>query len=491
MRLIEEKKRLSESVLWQLQAEAYCQFGPQAWSMKGVPSYVTSNPYIASSYAYAVVGFLRDCLASSLIDVSEPIYIFDLGAGTGRFGYLFLRKLIELLKVPQLEKIKLRYIMTDIAEKNISFCQEHPYLRSIIDQGILDFAFFQSGQDEPLQLLSNKQSFHIVNPIILLANYFFDTVPQDLFRIRNGQLEEGLISISVEESKELDAIDSNSPLLIPHLHCSYSYRPIDSEKTYYSDSKSFNDLIKFYPQHFDNISFLFPLGALQTIHYFKKLSNGRLCLLAGDQGVCTDKQVKDWGEPKISLHGTFSIPVSYHALAKYFELVGGKGFLTAFPDPHYVVMQGVFGNGQAHFSEAEHAFRDHLDSFEPCDYWRIVNCAEKETADLSLEYMLLLIKLGHWDPMVFYGFFEQIRQKQPKASSDLKGELVEVIGKIWENFFPIASEGGNFVMNLGVLLFELEEFEQAMTFFRRAKRLLGNDPQLLKNIDACRHHMNK
>ena len=76
--VLEKGVRLSKSILWGLQTAAYCQFGPDAWSSKEVPFYITSNPYIARQYAYVVLGYLRDCFAPNAatpIDLSQPIYI--------------------------------------------------------------------------------------------------------------------------------------------------------------------------------------------------------------------------------------------------------------------------------------------------------------------------------------------------------------------------------------------------------------------------------
>src|SRR6202034_2474419 len=105
---------LSCSKLWELQLAAYTQFGPSAWFGKHVPFYVTSNPLIAQQYAQTVIGYLRDCASNaaiSPINVEEPVYIFDLGAGTGRFAYLFLKSLMQMLGNFYGKEIKICYVM--------------------------------------------------------------------------------------------------------------------------------------------------------------------------------------------------------------------------------------------------------------------------------------------------------------------------------------------------------------------------------------------
>lgn len=496
--VLEEYKRMSSSILWKLQTAAYCQFGPQAWSHKGVPFYVTSNPFTVRQYAQIVLGYFRDCIApgsETPLDLSQPVYIVDLGAGTGRFGYLFIKTMTEFLSPLTLCDIKICYIMTDISEKNLTFLQEHPYLQLYIKEGLLDFAFYRHDQKEPLQLLKSKKVLsqeHLVNPLVLIGNYFFDTIPQDLFRVRNKQLEEGRISISVPDKKELGELNSNNPNLIPHLICSFDYAPINDPGNYYSDFPALNNLLKLYTQQFENISFLFPSGAFQSIRYFSELSKGRMMLIAGDQGVETEDQIAKCGEPKLSLHGTFSISVNYHSIAKYFISQNGIGLLTTLPDPQFVVIVAVLGGKDgSKFKETILSFQSHINYFGPVNYLNVINYTEREWGNPSLEYLLLLLKLGNWDPMAFNDFFDKIRNHLPKASEETKKQLKEILNNIWMNFYPTTPEEGNFVTNLGVLLYDIGDYNEAMLYFMRAMDLTGsNNPQLMQNMAACYKKLN-
>src|SRR5215831_2375363 len=80
---------LSTSMVWRLQRTFYSDQGVAAWSQSNVPQSVTTSPNIARAYARVALGFLRD-LAPAL-DLSQPVYIVELGAGSGRFAYRFLK----------------------------------------------------------------------------------------------------------------------------------------------------------------------------------------------------------------------------------------------------------------------------------------------------------------------------------------------------------------------------------------------------------------
>lgn len=486
--VLETEKRLSHSLLWNLQNQAYTTFGIKAWSHYGVPSYITSNTYTVRSYVQVVLGFLRDSLPH--LNLEHPIYIFDLGAGTGRFAYLFLKELLRFMSQGSLSPIKICYVMTDIASSNIEFWQQHPYLKPYFDKGILECAFYNYEQHDPIRLIHRNQVLTkkaMANPLILIGNYFFDTIPQDLFRVKNGRLEEGRVTLEVASEKEV--IDPLDPNLINRLNSKYSYHPIEDASSYYSNPH-LNAILEDYRQKFDGCSFLFPIGAYHVLDTFIKLSGSRLMLLAGDQGVCTEAQVRHWGEPRLALHGSFSIAVSYHAIASYFHHLKGHGFLTTLSDPAFVVMAGVLEkNKKIVFAEMAMAFETFIDSFEPSDYWKLVSLTEEQWKDPPLEQILLLLKLGRWDAMSLNAFIPRIRTILPKATTNQKQQLEKIIDQVWDQFYPVTSYEGSFVMNLGIVLSEMMLYSKALTYFDRAIELEGPSSAALSNMATCYKHL--
>lgn len=242
--IIEREQRLSRSLLWKLQETAYQQFGIGAWSQQGVPSYITSNPYTAKCYAQVVAGFLGDMVDNGQMDPSYPVYILDLGAGSGRFAFLFLRELFSVLKASRLFCLKIQYVMTDIVESNLVFWRQHPLLKPYFQNGVVDSAIFHHAQKIPMQLLGSGAILDealLVNPMVVIANYFFDTIPQDLFRVQKSMLEEGRAILLAEGSAPWSTSD---PTIINRLRCQYNYEPV-VEENYYADP-NMNAILEMY-----------------------------------------------------------------------------------------------------------------------------------------------------------------------------------------------------------------------------------------------------
>lgn len=472
--LLEKEKRFSESLLWELQNQLYSQFGPAAWTEKGVPSFVTTNPWIGWRYAQLVLGYLRD----GGLNLNEPLYIFDLGAGTGRFAYYFLKEFLNLIKGLPFEAWPIRYVMTDFAESNLTFWQSHPLLKPYFDAGVLDCCLYHSSMSSPeLKLAVSKKTVSKGSQIILLANYFFDTIPQDLFRVYKGKLEEGFVTLYTKEKWE----NPKDPGLIGQLKTEYTYAPVNSEKI--SGNHALKSILKHFEQTFNSCSFLLPTGAFKTIEYFKQFSEGPLFLIAGDQGFATEEQVRTALEPELALHGSFSAPVSYYAMAKYFEFNNGVSFLTSMPNPSFITFAAIFPGKPSEYPETKQAYEAFIDAFNPCDYWKLGLAAEG--ANLSLEGLLLLIKQGRFDPMSFNAFFPFIRTAMPQASITLKPTLLTTIENVYEQFYPISISDAGFMTNLGVLCFDLGEYKKALDYFEKALALQGPTPELSNNIQAC------
>jgi hypothetical protein len=114
--VLETRVPLSQSVIWQRQRDFYARRGLKAWTEDLVPSYITNNPFIAEIYAAIVTAFIDDCQALARgealpISPENPLRILELGAGTGKFAYLFLLQLTELLRERQMAPESVRYRM--------------------------------------------------------------------------------------------------------------------------------------------------------------------------------------------------------------------------------------------------------------------------------------------------------------------------------------------------------------------------------------------
>ncbi len=485
--IVETHKRLSQSLLWELQRKIYQQLGPEAWSEKAVPFYATSNPFIAYQYAHLILGYIRDCLApnsATPIDLRETLYLLDLGAGTGRFGYLLLKNLREILKNSVFEKIKVCYVMTDFVPATLAFWQNHPYLKPWIAEGLLDFAYYDHQQDTVLELILTKRyltSETIKNPLILIGNYFFNTLPQDLFKIDQGQLQEGKVILTRDQQEKEPA---DLAQLINSLQTQFIYENRPNEERYYRDFPEIDSLLNFYCQFLKDMPFSIPLGALQAIHYFAKLAKGRLFMIAADQGVATIQQLNAF-KPYLSQHDSFSMPVNYHALEHYFNEQQGMALLPTKPQTQFLILVATLGGKKEHYPETVLAFNQQIEGFEPYDYFSLMTELDVKKETFNLETLILLLKVGKWDPVSCHLFFNQLHSLLSQASKAHQEQLSSALLQVRANFYPIHPAEADFLINLGLLFFMLENYQEAIATFKQAHENDSTNQLAYLNLITC------
>src|SRR5438132_8998 len=140
MYVLESGMPLAQSMVWQLQRTFYADQGVAAWSQSGVPQSITNSPIIARAYARIVLGFLRDMSAE--LNPNEPVYIVELGAGSGRFAYRFLKAFTALREETSDADQRFTYVLTDAAPSVLDYWRDNPRLQPFVAAGVLDFAHF-------------------------------------------------------------------------------------------------------------------------------------------------------------------------------------------------------------------------------------------------------------------------------------------------------------------------------------------------------------
>ena len=80
--------------------------------------------------------------------------------------------------------------MTDFTRANFNFWTSHPSLAPHVASGLLDFALFDASVDRTLTLhhsnLTLSPESLTTNPMVVLANYLFDTLRHDVFQVGGG-----------------------------------------------------------------------------------------------------------------------------------------------------------------------------------------------------------------------------------------------------------------------------------------------------------------
>ena len=226
------------------------------------------------------------------------------------------------------------------------------------------------------------------NPIVLISNYFFDSIPQDAFSVQDGQLNESLATL-FSQQKDLDI---NSPDILSRIEL--SFQDFLARDNYYDDPDR-NRILTDYANRLPSTSFLFPTAALRCIKTFHDLSGGRMLTLSGDKGYNSDEALAQGrGRPDLVMHGgSFSLSVDYQIIAAYTHSLGGQSIHPGHRHRSLNISAFMFGNGSDNYTETRQAFDQAIERFGADDLYTLKEGIERVYESFTLEQILAFLRL--------------------------------------------------------------------------------------------------
>jgi hypothetical protein len=452
---------LSQSRLWELQRAYYEREASEAFAQ--VPHQIVDNPYVSRAFARVVLGFLRDCRP----DPDEPLYVVELGAGAGRFAHGFVRELSERMEAVPAALPPLVYVMTDLGEATLEDWAANPALE---DERI-DFARFDATTDAPLELRRRGLVLErAANPLVLIANYVFDSLPADAFAVTaDGALEELLIAVAGDEVETMEL--------------SYSRRA--TTPRHYGDP-DLDAVLAHYAEKLRDTVFTVPRAALDCVRRARSLSGGRALVLAADKAHSTEDAWLHRSEPDISRHGgSFSLMVNFHALGLYARAQGGEALDTG--DRHEAIDVGAWAFA-GELAETRLAYAEAIDAFSPDDLFQLAEGVERAAGELSVDEIVALLRLSGWDAFTLHGVLEALVEKVREADAAVQEDLRSALYEIEERHYAVPGDD-DLPFAIGRLMYEMGDYEDALEFFHASVEQYGPHAATEHNIALCEEQL--
>ncbi|HSX19739.1 MAG TPA: SAM-dependent methyltransferase [Gammaproteobacteria bacterium] len=455
--------------------EYYNNIGPEAWQDELVPLQISSNKNLAADYASVIVAQINDWYTThSKTAHEEPFYIIEIGAGHGKLGFYVLKHLQTLMANYNLPFALIKFIMTDIAEKNMQSWVEHPALQPWVESGSLDFAIFNAMSDSQIVLNHSKAVIKpgtLQKPIFMLCNYLFDSLSHDAFQVRKHALHE--VQIKIDSDADWNNYFAKAKF-------SYEYVPVSTN--YYSDA-NLNKILEHYAAALEDGTFMIPVGGIDCINTVKQFTTQHLVLLLADKGQASIDFFDDLEEPDIDIHGSISLMVNFDALKHYFTNSGGKAFLM--PNLSVDFQVACFITAAADpMLHTKNAFTRAVSGASPQD---IVNLCyiddEINTNFKNLDQLLAMLNLTMWDPNTFYDLHEMIldRIEIEEITVEQDHALLNGCLLVWEYFFKL-EKTQDLPFALGGVYYALDEYELALKFFQLSIDQFGENAENLYNM---------
>lgn len=485
---------LSRSALWRRQRDFYCREGIDAW--RKVPFYATSNPCIADGYAHLILAWMGDMVARTPGLAGRPFPIVELGAGAGVFAWYLVRRLASLLTTLGRTDLDFVYVLTDVAERNVDFWCQHPEWEPYVAAGRVDFACYDVLDGEHITLEVSGRTLEPAPapatqtpatgatddprpPLIAIANYVLDSIPTDLFRVQDGQLQEGRVPPSPAPAAEASA---NQAVSFEEIDSPVQYRPVTLP--YYGEAARDAVLQRYRSGEDGDGWFFFPIAATDMVDRLAAIGDGNLLLVASDKGYAHHRVTYGMHEPDLAMHGgACSIMVNFDALGHYFRERGGD---CAHQRTQLSLATSLFilGASLTTLEQTDLARRTWLDAYSPGDLFAINKHLWDTAAHCSSETLISWLNVTHWDPEVFNQQLDLVLALVAEGDACFLRDLAEGIPRVAEQAYQVPGAPDT-MATLGRVLQEMERFEEAIACYERSRRTCGDTPAVLVGLGVC------
>lgn len=455
---------LNDAKLWEWQRDYFAKTPIEAW-FNEVPSYVTSNPFIARAYAQMAFALMQE-------HPEKSFTILELGTGTGQFSYYVLRHLDELISEHPLD-IKWRYIVSDFTPHLLSYWQDHPQLKPYIKRGILHCEEIHLERDDLLQL-------KVDGPLITFCNYLFDAIAQNAYQVT----PEGINELHVDITTDDNNWHEETPLILEKLEITYTPKPYNIDEARLSDASK--KVLKHYQSTLLNTHFLLPLGAFNVIEQLKKTSQQQLLLIATDKGYSDISELEELEPPELTYHGCFSMMVNFDAIARFVEYGGDKAYRPSLrPD----IKSAVYCSKALNSTSTKAAFNEHFEQFNPSDYFRLYKHVTQNQEQFDLNTLLSYCALSRWDAFMFSRVRPRICELLTEVESTALDYLLQHLPLVAENFY-FQPQAPDAYFDVAICYHTLYRYADAIHYYQKSITYFGDQFSTLFNSAVCYYQQN-
>ncbi len=427
---------LSDSVLWKAQRGFYEREGPAAFLSGTVPWRITSSLLLASAYADAAVAFGEGRRGA--------LQILELGGGVGRLAFHLMREL-------DARGAEFRYHFTDAAPASVDAVKRHPQLLPWMDRGLLSArvldALVPSGLDLP------------DGPVVVIANYLFDSLPHDAWRADAGKARGQHVEVwAPTEDAPLHALEwrfvEAPDVPVPPALAGYAAR-VGSGR------------------------FLWPTRSLAAVNAIAaRLRRPHLWLIA-DKGPAALAAISGRDSIALARHGCVSASVNFDAVRAW---AGWRPFLAPFESTDRF---GVFGlvQGTRDVGPLARAWESSVG--QNAALQAEVLLEQLVTASAPVPQLLQALAFTRFDPDALLRVAGLLRAQLSAATpGDQVAALFAAVDATWANRFVLA-EPHDLAFEIGTLLHRAGQLSGAAGYYRRSIELRGPHATTFFNLALC------
>ncbi len=474
--IVESARPLPESSLWPYMRAFYQSVGPASWGEGIVPFRSTTSPQLANAYVRAIASYFSDLDRAGRLDRTQPVDIVELGIGSGATALYFLLEWFNDGFAAHAQPI--RYIATDLAQRNLDALRAHPSLTPFFEKGVLQTALFDAENPATLTIgdsvvFSGKKTSATT---IVLANYVFDSLPTRAFSWDKQALQEWHVALEREPGK--GPFSHEDPLIAKFRGVVPVFTRVPVEQPSF-DHPMLDRVFK-QQLEVESATFLFPFAGLRCLDWLVG-HTAQLLLLVTDKGSHFPAAYDADKPPFVQDHGSYSVDVNFYAFTRYALDAGGLFWVS--PRRHYPLtyMAQAYGTPKEVFTSFLWTLKDSLERYSIGDAQQLAQ-AEVEALverDPYLPYTAVLAKLRHssFDTFTYLNVIPLLNTTNLKLKPTpvLQKELRESLQEVLRRSHPAASLKVDVACSVASHLAQIGAYQEALGAYAQSLGKRGLD----------------
>lgn len=136
------------------------------------------------------------------------------------------------------------------------------------------------------------------------------------------------------------------------------------------------------------------------------------------------------------------------------------------------------------------AFEDAVNMFGPNDFFVLQKSLKEDMSGAPLRTIVSLLKLGDWEPDVFFKFRDAILNHAPNCGAKLRNDLCRGVKRVWDNYYMMDTDK-DIAFEIGRFYYGIREYQMAIDFYGISVETVGDHHVTAHNQGLCLYSLGK
>ena len=132
------------------------------------------------------------------------------------------------------------------------------------------------------------------------------------------------------------------------------------------------------------------------------------------------------------------------------------------------------------------AFEDAINIFGPNDFFVLQKTLKEDSPNPPLKSVVSLLKLGDWDPDVFFKFRDAMLNQISNCGQKLRNDICRGIPRVWENYYMLDLDK-DIAFEIGRFFYGIRDYTNALHFYVESTSTIGEHHVTYHNQGLCHY----